>query len=584
MKLTVEQRSAAHQDGHVALVSCPGSGKTRAIVAKMFRCLDEVQNSTRLVACITYTNAGVDEIRYRLSKGLGREEYENNFEVGTIHAFCLQHIFRPFHTRLEVFASGFEILPPEHDTYQECVRQIIGRYSLDSKAFEDFSLLQREGRLPYRIPTAAAHDFWDFLDSNRYVDFNGIIWYSSQIVHDIPFVASALSSKYAWILVDEFQDTSVFQTEILRRIHRYERTKFFIVGDPEQSIMGFAGARPDLMAEFTQEINAMNDISLTGNFRSSKHIIRLAERLIKRSPEMQSVGENRAYDEEPTWVSSNSLLEGVRDEFLPWVSNHGIEFGKCAILAPSIFQFFPIAPRLRNAGIPLIGPGARPYRRSNHLIAPVVEEVCSFVQHRQNRFLKVIRRRIHELIMNAEGKRENRLDLFEGDICLLEIIRLVEKLKEEAPHAIMFLRDFAEGISVLLQRRGFISSATAKLVTTSGLEIGEDICKHQREPRYYAENFGIEDLGLFGSSSNSIRLLTLHRAKGREFDAVAIIGVEDGLIPYGNPHPNSNAEVEARRLFYVGVTRARKLLMFITERNGRRSPSRFLRELGFSVC
>src|SRR6185503_11277754 len=117
MRLTVEQKDAADHDGHLALLSCPRSGKTRTIVAKLFRCLNGLRNSTRCVACISYTNAGVDEIRYRLSKGLGREEYERSVEISTIHAFCLQNIFRPFHARLEVFAAGFEVLPPEHEIY-----------------------------------------------------------------------------------------------------------------------------------------------------------------------------------------------------------------------------------------------------------------------------------------------------------------------------------------------------------------------------------------------------------------------------------------------------------------------------------
>lgn len=583
MRLTDEQKSATNHDGHLALVSCPGSGKTRTIVAKLFNCLDEVQNSTRLVACITYTNAGVDEIRYRLSKNLGREKYENNFEIDTIHAFCFQNIFRPFHARLEVFASGYKVLPPEDVIYQERVREIIRCHGLDSRSLDDFSLLQRNSRLPYRISYPAARDFWEFLDSNAYVDFNGIIYYSSQIIQNNPFVASALSSKYAWILVDEFQDTSVFQVEILQRINQYNRTRFFIVGDPEQSIMGFAGGRPDLMESFSKEIKARTDLSLTGNFRSSKNIVRLAEKLIQRTPKMHAIGEIVDYDQEPNWIVSDGYFEGITNSFLPWVNDHSIKYGECAILAPSIFQFFPIAPRLRAVGIPLIGPGARPYRRSNHLIAPLAEEVCSYIQQKETRLIKVIRRCVHELIMNTDGKMANRLDTFEGDICLIMIIQIVETLKRESPNAIDFLRDFAKNVAVILHQYDFISSSTAELVTISGIEIGEDIQNHQRDPRYYAENFRIEDLGLFGNTSNSIRLLTLHKAKGREFDAVAIIGVEDGLIPYGNPRPNSADEAEARRLFYVGITRARKLLMFITDRNSQRPPSRFLKELGLYV-
>ena len=149
----------------------------------------------------------MDEIQYRLAKAIGRQDYEDHFDIGTIHSFCLNNVFRPFHAHLKPFAGGYEVLPPEHEEYQEGVRDIMKRHRLDNQAFDDFGLLQRGEKLPYRITQAAAYDFWYFLDSNAYVDFNGIISYSSQICRELFFVSSALASKYAWILVDEFQDT-----------------------------------------------------------------------------------------------------------------------------------------------------------------------------------------------------------------------------------------------------------------------------------------------------------------------------------------------------------------------------------------
>jgi DNA helicase II / ATP-dependent DNA helicase PcrA len=581
MKLTTEQKAAVEHEDHLALTSCPGSGKTRTIIAKLVRCLEEIRNTTRRIACITYTNAAVDEVQYRLAREIGRGDLDDYFEISTLHAFCLNNIFRPFHTRIPHFSTGYEILPPEHEEYRAYVNSLMRIYNLDRRAFDDFGQLQRGHTPPYRIKQEAADDFWNFLDSNSYVDFNSIIYYSSQLVKDMPFISSALASKYNWILVDEFQDTSTAQKDILSEIFKFGRTKFFIVGDPEQSIMGFAGGRPDLMEDFSAELGAKSDVSLSGNFRSSERIVTAAETLIPRQLAMKAVGDYKNCGEEPRWVSTSDVFTTLTSEFFPWAKEQNVPYGNCAILAPTIFQFFGLAPKLRNAGIPLIGPGARPYRRSNHLIAPIAEEVCCYIQHNENRLLRIIRYRLRDLILNVEGRKEPRIDCFEGDVCIMRIIKLAVRLRKRHTTAIGFLNNFGKGLASILQKSGYIGADSEAIIAVSGSEIGEDIERHQGLSRNQAETFSIDDLGLFGSASNSIRLLTLHKAKGREFDAVAIIGAEEGLMPFRNPLPRSQEEAEARRVFYVGMTRAKKILMLISERNGTR-PSRFLYEAGFA--
>src|SRR5262249_34268015 len=158
-------------------------------------------------------------------------------------------------------------------------------------------------------------------------------------------------------------DTSVAQVEILSRIAAFGRTRFFLVGDPNQSIMGFAGARPDLMLTFSTQLRARTDTPLVGNFRSSERVIRLAERLCPARRAMEAVGENKDYAFEPEYVNASSLASGVLDHFLPVVQEHGIDLGETAILAPTWYILYPLGKRLRHVGIPIIGPGARPYKR-----------------------------------------------------------------------------------------------------------------------------------------------------------------------------------------------------------------------------
>ena len=188
----------------------------------------------------------------------------------------------------------------------------------------------------------------------------------------------AIASRFAWILVDEFQDTTELQVEILTLIAKRARTRFLLVGDPFQSIYRFAGARPDLADKFAAEINARTDFSLSGNFRSSKPIIGNAELLFVRSPAMEALGEAKNFTEMPSLQHGASAFAVIMDYFLPVLAGLGIPVGEAAILAPTWFTLFPLGRRLREAGVSIVGPGARPYRR-NRQFAPLAEQLCGYL-------------------------------------------------------------------------------------------------------------------------------------------------------------------------------------------------------------
>src|SRR5271170_3063097 len=142
MRLTHEQRAAVAEPGHVCLVSCPGSGKTRVIVAKLLHCIESVRDTTRRVACITHTNAAADEIDTRLRETCFGDE-DLYYEVATIHGFALQNILRPFHHLLPELRNGFTILTPDADVYAEKAKEFMQDYGLRAFAFEEFERIQR---------------------------------------------------------------------------------------------------------------------------------------------------------------------------------------------------------------------------------------------------------------------------------------------------------------------------------------------------------------------------------------------------------------------------------------------------------
>ncbi len=579
MKLTSQQKKAIFHDGNLSLVSCPGSGKTHTIVARLLRCMDEVKETTRRIACITYTNAAVNEIQYRLSRYLGRDELEDKFDVGTIHSFCLHNIFRPNHWRLSEFREGFCVLTPDDERYKEIIKSVIMDNALDRNAFDQFELLSRGRKIPYNITLEAAQDYWDRLDENNYIDFNGIIYYAAQLTAAHSFISAGLGAAFAWFLVDEFQDTSEYQVQILSSIASFNHTKFFIVGDPGQSIMSFAGSRPDLMDDFASKISARGDVSLSGNFRCSNPIVSLAEILQPSKLEMSAVGENKDYNFQPVWRQSSTPFSGLEDYFLPEVEARGIDWGECAILAPNFYILCAIAPRLRDMGIPLIGPGARPYKKSNHLIAPLAEEICSYIEYSDPRMIRTIRRRTREIIENCESCWNPKLFTFNGDLAIARIAALARRLRDDNPLVRVFLEQFASGCANIMIDHELLVKSSRKLLEDSSVSMIEDIENHRRTSGIDVDNFSVSDMGLFARGDRSIKLLTMHKAKGREFDAVAVVRVQELLVPYGNPRRGSNEEDEARRLLYVAMTRARKVLMIFTDSSDGKEPSRFLSEI-----
>ena len=238
------QEASVECDDHVCLVSCPGSGKTRTVVAKVLWCLQQVRDTTRRIGCITYTNAAVNEIETRLRQSGGTDD-DIYYEICTIHSFCLNHIMRPHHYRLPEFRAGFEVVTPEDERWQQLVRSLVRKYRLESRTADSFERIRRDtsGVLisPSDIPMAAASEFVRFFDQNGFISFEDMVYQSSRLVNKHSFIARCLASRFAWLLIDEFQDTSAAQVAIFQAISDYGRTKFFLVGDPNQSIMTFAG-------------------------------------------------------------------------------------------------------------------------------------------------------------------------------------------------------------------------------------------------------------------------------------------------------------------------------------------------------
>lgn len=145
MKLTPDRRSAVRCDDNLMLTACPGSGKTRVIISKLIRAIEDVRGTARTVACITYTNAAVHEIESRLRLHIqpGDDSY---YDICTIHSFCLNHIFRPFCHLVKGYERGFKVLTPETEQFEKLVKAVAERYGRHDLGFKDFEEFNAQAR------------------------------------------------------------------------------------------------------------------------------------------------------------------------------------------------------------------------------------------------------------------------------------------------------------------------------------------------------------------------------------------------------------------------------------------------------
>ena len=579
MLLTAEQRAAVCCDEDTLLEACPGSGKTRAIVAKVMRCLDTVRGGPRKIAVITYTNAAVYEIESRL-RIYGCSEDLDLCDVSTIHSFCLNNILRPFAWRCPEYANGFTLLPTDSDDYQVIIGEVCAVHRLPRNAADQFALLNRTPAGEPILNDAslitrdAAFAFWQKLQARGYVDFATIIYLTFRLLAGYPSLAHAMSCRYRWILVDEFQDTTELQVEILKRIHDASHSDFFLVGDPHQSIYGFAGARPTLSNEFAGHIGARRDFQLSQNWRSGPPIIAHAEHLRPRSVPMVSAGEATEFTHTPVYVHSTTPQEAIEQFFLPALDELGIDYGRAAILAPWWTTLIGVGRHLRALAIPVIGPGARPYRASN-VFARLAEYCCEYIERRNPVLIRNLQRELQRLA--AEATDEFRGDAFShaGRTTIFQLLAIGTELRTQSESAERWLTEAARLFTDRLIHDGFLPRSAGAMLPESA----RAMCEQMRRSGVDVTNLAVSDLGLFAATGHSLQLLTMHAAKGLEWDAVALIGLNDGQIPNFRATRDEDID-EHRRLFYVGITRARKYLLYVSDQsNVRNTPSRFITEL-----
>ncbi len=624
-----QRQAVTWLDGPLLVLAGAGSGKTRVITRKIAWLIREAGIPARRIAAVTFTNKAAREMKARVS-GLLRGREGHGLTVSTFHTLGLS-ILRREH-RLAGLRPGFTIYDTEDS--RQLLQHLTDSEAADREALERLrwriSHWKNAGLSPEQaLATAADHHqtrdaelyqaYQRALTACNGVDFDDLIRLPVALLSDHPEVREAWQNRIHYLLVDEYQDTNGAQYELVRLLTGV-RQAFTVVGDDDQSIYAWRGARPENLARLREDHPRLKVIKLEQNYRSTGNILTAANALIAHNPHLF---EKRLWSElgpgEPIRVlgcrDQAHEAERVVSEMLHLKYTGGHRWGDMAILYRGNHQARPFEQALRQHRIPyFLSGGTAFFSRAE------IKDLIAYLRllanpHDDTAFLRVVntpRRGIGTGTLETLGATAARaglplietVDLYELKAqlgarplqALQEFTAWVRRMAQraEAEAAAPLLRQVMTDLDYetwLRQTAGSESAARRRMENVE--ELLEWLTRLQQEERF--ENLAdlINHLALLDilerqdeeTAADRVSLMTLHAAKGLEFPVVFLVGMEEELLPHRTSIEEETIE-EERRLAYVGITRARRRLYLTHARRRRRGgewvecePSRFLDEL-----
>jgi DNA helicase-2/ATP-dependent DNA helicase PcrA len=627
--LNVRQREAVASDApQVLVLAGAGSGKTRVLVHRIAWYLETGQASPHGILAVTFTNKAAAEMRGRIEQLTGRPL--GGMWVGTFHNIA--HRLLRAHARDAGLPENFQII--DADDQQRVLRRVIRGLNLDDSEWPPkeaqwfINARKDDGQRPQHIDDygdSALHTMIDIYAAyeeacarSGLVDFAELLLRAHELWSNHPGLLRHYQERFWHVLVDEFQDTNAIQYAWLRQLVG-DDGNIFVVGDDDQSIYSWRGARVENMQRFRTDFPQHALVRLEQNYRSTGNILNAANTLIANNPtrlgkELWTDGS--AGEPITLYAAYNDLDEArfVVDRVMQW-RDYGGRLAECAVLYRVSAQSRVLEDALRQADLPYrVYGGFRFYERAE------IKDALAYVRLAAWRgddaaFERIVnvptrgigQRSIDEL--RAVARRE-RITLWEAARQLVE----TRELGARAVGALQRFMDLIDRMSVAVGDLG-LPELLESTIESSGLvehyrkekgERGLDRIENLEELVAAARDFTPspedEEMPLLAAflshaalesgegqadvHTDSVQLMTLHSAKGLEFPQVFMVGVEEGLFPHQRSSEDPVQLEEERRLCYVGITRAmRKLVM--THAESRRlhgtdyypQPSRFIREL-----
>ena len=614
MKLNRGQDEAIkHGNGPCMVLAPPGSGKTLIVTERTRYLIEESGVRPDQIIVITFTRYAAREMKERFERLTAGKNYPVTF--GTFHSIfygilkCAYGIgANNLMSEKESSVLLQEVLDqtdiestPEVEDEEELVRELLREVGMVKnglchlKDFHSKYLTQDEFAEVFRSYEHQKKELKKF-------DFDDMLVQCYALFRKKPEILQGWQKRFQYILIDEFQDINRVQYEVIRMLAA-PRYNLFVVGDDDQSIYGFRGAKPELMLYMKQEFPSLRTISLTVNYRSTEFITGAAARVIlhndtrfyKRVQSFRGRGQNVHVQEV---LDEQEEAQYVTEEIQKKL-DQGIKPGEIAVLFRAAVQARMISEILSEHRIPF---EMRDYV-TNFYRHFIVKDMMAYLQlaagkRDRSLFLTICNRPLRYLARNSMENRQVNFEDLRKFYCdkdwMLDIIDQfdvdVRMMKNMAPYAAIqyirkkigyddFLKEYAEKHQIswkqLMDVMAELEERSKNFKSYDEWEI--HIAKYTQE----LEEQQAKARKIKGERENKVQLMTIHSAKGLEFEDVFVIHANEGEIPHQKAEKKDEIE-EERRLFYVALTRAKNNLCisYITQKNGNSiKPSRFVEEL-----
>ncbi|CAK0764164.1 DNA helicase II [Gammaproteobacteria bacterium] len=615
--------------GPILVLAGAGSGKTR-VLAHRIAWLLETRNATpSSILAVTFTNKAAREIRGRIET-IGKMSSGSVGWVGTFHSLC--HRMLRLHWQEAKLPQTFQVLDSDDQLRQ--IRRILRDLQLDESRFAPRQVTafinghkdegRRSGHLqlidnnPYTRGMTRIYTVYEqTCEKNGLVDFAEILLRAYELLRDNPALLAYYQGRFRHLLVDEFQDTNNLQYAWLRLLTG-NNGFLFVVGDDDQSIYGWRGARIENIQKFSEDFPGTRTFRLEQNYRSTATILAAANSLIAHNQtrlgkELWTKGQ--AGDALLLYVAITDIEEArfVVERIQDWITRGG-GHGDCAILYRSNAQSRLFEQELSRANVPFrVYGGLRFYERAE--IKDTTAYLRLMINHDDDaafeRIVNTPNRAIGDRTMEIlrTVARDEGMSLWRATLAVLErqqlaaragnavagFLQLIDNLKQSCANL-----ELHEMVDQVVVKAGLIEyykkedrltaeareENLAELVNAAREFIQQNSEPEQGLARFLSEAaLGSEDSDP-GGDIGQVQLMTLHAAKGLEFPLVFMVGMEEDLFPNARSIENSNRLEEERRLCYVGMTRAERqlILSYAEQRRLHGSyhpgmPSRFLKEI-----
>ena len=613
-----QQHAVEATEGRVRVVAGAGSGKTRVIAHRYAYLVNDVGISPGNILCLTFTNKAAQEMKRRISGMVDRGSV-NDF-ICTIHSFCAKFL------RKEIYRIGYPknfTIIDEEDAKQ-LAKQAMIEFDIDRKKITAERFLKGVAALKGYEPT---HYIQKHLLPNsssfspdatvRYLrlqlkhfalDYDDLLYFTLYILNHFPDARKYWTEKLNYLMVDEVQDCTGDDWKLLHALTQHHGN-LFVVGDPDQAIYEWRGANPKIFVDF----KAKTDIILNQNYRSTPDILDVANRIIENNKnrvpkdlftvklnERQPVHLHSKSEKEEADFIAARIEEGIKDGMSP---NH------FAILYRSSFLSRQIETALLKRKIPYtVWGGVRFFERKE------IKDVLSYLRLVANEEDDISFRRIINLPARKFGDTSLKTLVSISEEEGLPLMTALRRHIGEKPFNKPSLMQFIQLIDGARERISLmrVSDLADWVLKESGL--GDVYRNDEEEERL--ENIAelinsmkefeagridegdadlisyLQEVSLYTNvdrtiESEKVRLMTIHQSKGLEFPEVFVIGLTEGVFPNHRSirERREDGEEEERRLMYVAVTRAEKMLWlcesegYMHDSGAMKYPSRFLSEV-----